>query len=187
MTSAGSVHVALLRGINVGPAKRVAMADLRAAVAGCGYGDVRTLLNSGNVVFTAPGPLPADVAGALEAAVRERTGVQATVTVLTAAEVALAVEQDPLRAGVTDLGRLLHAVPADAGARADLAGLGTQTWGEDRFALGERVGYLWFAEGVLASPLAKALARRLGDRVTSRNAATMDRLLALVRASPGSP
>ncbi len=45
-------HVALIRGINVGRAKRVAMADLRALVEGLGYRDVRTLLNSGNVVFT---------------------------------------------------------------------------------------------------------------------------------------
>ena len=44
--------VALLRGDNVGRGKRVAMADLRAVVEGLGYRDVRTLLNSGNVVFT---------------------------------------------------------------------------------------------------------------------------------------
>ena len=47
-------HVALLRGINVGTAKRVAMADLRGVMTGLGYSDVRTLLNSGNLVFTAP-------------------------------------------------------------------------------------------------------------------------------------
>ncbi len=48
------VHVALIRGINVGHAKRVAMADLRALVEALGYGEARTLLNSGNVVFSAP-------------------------------------------------------------------------------------------------------------------------------------
>src|SRR3954469_7016594 len=47
-----STHIALLRGINVGKAKRVAMAELRALVEGLGYGDVRSLLNSGNIVFT---------------------------------------------------------------------------------------------------------------------------------------
>lgn len=46
--------VALLRGINVGRAKRVAMAGLRALVEGLGYRDVRTPLNSGNVVFSVP-------------------------------------------------------------------------------------------------------------------------------------
>jgi len=47
-----TVCVALLRGINVGKAKRIAMADLRALIEGLGYTDVRTLLNSGNVVFS---------------------------------------------------------------------------------------------------------------------------------------
>jgi uncharacterized protein (DUF1697 family) len=48
----GNRCVALFRGINVGKAKRIAMADLRKLFEGLGYGDVRTLLNSGNVVFT---------------------------------------------------------------------------------------------------------------------------------------
>jgi len=47
------MHVALIRGINVGKAKRVAMADLRALLVELGYGEPRTLLNSGNVVFEA--------------------------------------------------------------------------------------------------------------------------------------
>ena len=47
-----TTQIALIRGINVGTAKRVAMADLRKMLAGLGYSDVRTLLNSGNAVFT---------------------------------------------------------------------------------------------------------------------------------------
>ena len=53
MTTRGATTlIALIRGINVGTAKRVAMADLREMLTGLGYGDVRTLLNSGNAVFT---------------------------------------------------------------------------------------------------------------------------------------
>src|SRR6478736_4542725 len=52
--SASVKHVALLRGINVGKAKRIAMADLRKLCEGLGYEDVSTLLNSGNIVFSAP-------------------------------------------------------------------------------------------------------------------------------------
>ena len=48
-----SRQIALLRGINVGRAKRVEMAILRDLFTSLGYGDVCTLLNSGNVVFTA--------------------------------------------------------------------------------------------------------------------------------------
>ncbi len=43
-------YVARMRGINVGRAKRVAMSDLRELLEGLGYGEVRTLLDSGNAV-----------------------------------------------------------------------------------------------------------------------------------------
>jgi uncharacterized protein (DUF1697 family) len=54
-------YIALLRGVNVGRAKRIAMADLRKLVEDLGYTGVRSLLNSGNIVFDAAIP-PVDVA-----------------------------------------------------------------------------------------------------------------------------
>ena len=62
------MHVALLRGINVGSAKRIAMADLRALVEGLGFRDVRTLLNSGNIIFSAPKNRRDDAAARIEKA-----------------------------------------------------------------------------------------------------------------------
>lgn len=78
-----ATHVALLRGINVGKAKRIAMADLRAVVTALGATDVQTLLNSGNVVFTARRAIASTT---LQTAIRAGTGVDARTTVLTAAE-----------------------------------------------------------------------------------------------------
>jgi uncharacterized protein (DUF1697 family) len=46
--------VALVRGVNVGGKAKLAMADLRSAAAACGYEDVRTYIQSGNLVFSAP-------------------------------------------------------------------------------------------------------------------------------------
>src|SRR5438445_10847766 len=88
-------YVALFRGINVGRAKRIAMADLRALMEALGYRDVRTLLNSGNVVFTDPRAARGDVAARIEKAVAERTGVSARITVLSAAELAAAPDANP--------------------------------------------------------------------------------------------
>ena len=82
-------YVALLRGINVGKAKRVAMADLRAALESLGYTDVATLLNSGNAVFTAPPAAAGRAAADIQAAVLARTGVSSRVTVLDAEELGL--------------------------------------------------------------------------------------------------
>ena len=73
--------VALLRGINVGKAKRIAMAELRAVVEGLGYGDVKTLLNSGNVVFNTPDPDPIKTADQIETAIARVLGVASRVTV----------------------------------------------------------------------------------------------------------
>ncbi|HSB56165.1 MAG TPA: DUF1697 domain-containing protein, partial [Gemmatimonadales bacterium] len=70
--------VALLRGINVGRAKRIAMADLRTVFERLGYGEVRTLLNSGNVVFTAP-RVSASLAPKLREAIREKLKVDSRV------------------------------------------------------------------------------------------------------------
>jgi uncharacterized protein (DUF1697 family) len=176
---AAGTQVALLRGINVGRAKRVAMADLRAVVAGLGFGDVRTLLNSGNVVYTAPGVAPREAAARIERALVERLGVSSRTTALTAAELAAAVGGNPLGEVATDPSRHLVAFLTDPADRAKLAPLADQEWTPDRLAVGERVAYLWCPEGFLASRLREAVDRALGDATTTRNWATVTKLHAL--------
>lgn len=176
-------YVALLRGINVGKAKRIAMADLRALVAGLGYADVSTLLNSGNVVFSAPGADPEDAARRIEAGIRERTGVSSRVVVLTAREIADAVDAMPWRDEVLDPSRLLVTVLYDPADRRKLEPLMDQDWGTDRLALAGRVAYVWCPDGILPSKLPDATARVLRDAATSRNWATMLKLHALVHGT----
>jgi len=105
--------VALLRGINVGRAKRIAMADLRALVSALGYTEVRTLLNSGNVVFTAPASVRGNPAARIERALATQLNVESRVTVLTARELDAAVARNPLEDVVDDPSRLLVSVLAD--------------------------------------------------------------------------
>lgn len=176
-------QIALLRGINVGKAKRVAMADLRAVVAGLGFGDVRTLLNSGNVVYTAPGTPPDEAAALIEAAVLAKTGVSSRVTVITAAELAEAIDDNPLGEVTENPSRFLVAVLRDPADRARLEPLAAREWGTDRFAIGRRVAYLWCRDGVLESRLPDAFARAAGDTATSRNWATLLKLRALAEAT----
>lgn len=174
-------HVALLRGINVGRAKRVAMADLRDLVAALGYRDVRTLLNSGNVVFTVPSKLRGDPATRIEQAIAGRLGVSARVTVLTAAEVAAAISDNPLGSIAENPSRLLVYVLTDPRDRSKLMPLAKQVWTPEAMALGRRVAYLWCPEGILQSKLAVAIDRALGDAVTARNWNTLTKLHALTR------
>jgi uncharacterized protein (DUF1697 family) len=172
-------EIALLRGINVGKAKRIAMADLRALVGKLGYGDVRTLLNSGNVVFSVPAKVRGDSAARIEKAIASELGVQSRVTVIRAEELAIAVESNPLREAATDPPRFLVAFLNQASDRALLAPHAKRKWGKEKLALGERVAYLWCADGILESPLLKEIGQTLKHGVTTRNWATVTKLRAL--------
>ena len=171
-------HVALLRGINVGKAKRVAMADLRTLVEGLGYADVRTLLNSGNVVFTAP-RADAKAAARIEAALKEETGVSARVLVLTGEELAAIVAGNPLGDATSDPSRLLVTVLMDGADRKKLAAVETADWSPEMVAAGTRAIYSWHPNGLSGGTLADALGKALGDAATGRNWSTMMKLHAL--------
>lgn len=174
-------HVALLRGINVGRAKRVAMADLRALIEDLGYGDVHTLLNSGNVVFSATAATGVNAAARIEESLATKLGVAARVTLLTAAELAGIVAENPLLAVANDPPRLLVAVLSDPADRARLEPLLQQDWAPDNLAIGRRAAYVWCAGGILESRLAQAVGRALGSAGTTRNWATILKLHALTR------
>ena len=173
-------QVALLRGINVGKAKRVAMADLRALVEELGYGEVRTLLNSGNVVYSAPKTAPKKAAAAIEAALAKRTGVSSKVIALGAAELSEIMDDNPLvKEAASNPSRLLVAVLADPADRKKLEPLAKEDWTPEALAVGKRAAYLWCPDGLSAGKLADEALRVLGDRTTTRNWATMLKLQAL--------
>ena len=173
-------RVALLRGINVGRAKRISMGDLRALFAGLGYGDVKTLLNSGNIVFTVAKRNACDQADRIERAIAERLGVTTRVTILRASEVAEAIRENPLEKVAADPSRLLFLALRDSTVLAQLKPLLKERWEPEALALGTCVAYLWCARGISDSRLWTAVHRAIGDAGTARNLTTMTKLLALV-------
>ena len=88
--------VALFRGINVGKAKRIAMADLRALLTTMGYENVRTLLNSGNAAIDSSGTSSHKHAIRIQTAVAESLGVNALVVVKSASDIARVIADNPL-------------------------------------------------------------------------------------------
>src|SRR5262245_650052 len=92
-----SRYVALLRGVNnIGASKRVSMADLRALFEDLGFREVRTVLNSGNVVFTVPGNGRGNLGARIQKALAAKLDLVCQVIVLSRADVAAAVEKNPL-------------------------------------------------------------------------------------------
>ena len=176
--------VALLRGVNnIGSAKRIAMADLRALVEGLGFRDVRTLLNSGNIVFSVPSDRRGDVAGRIEQALSAKFRIHPHVTVLSESEIAVVVRDNPFAGVAADPSSLLVMVPARPSDRARLKPLLERSWHPEALALGKRVAYLWCANGVAGSTLWPAVDRALERTGTARNMATMTKLLASVKKS----
>src|SRR5260221_6627801 len=112
------------------------MADLKGLLADLGYGEVQTLLNSGNVVFSAGHEKPSRIGERIELAMRERLGVSAPVTVLTAAAFSTVVEENRLGEVAKDPARFLVAFCNDAGRLKPLERLKRQPWSPATPAVG---------------------------------------------------
>ena len=175
-------YVVFLRGINVGRAHRVGMADLRQLLKDEGYGEVRTLLQSGNVVLDAG--LPAEeLAGAVEQALERRFGFAIATVVRTREELLDVVAKDPLGAVADDPARYVVSFCAGPVPPAVDELLGSVDPGDDAYLVDGRELYLWCPQGQLDSPLNAALAKLGGGPVsTARNWRTVRRIADLLQA-----
>jgi uncharacterized protein (DUF1697 family) len=165
--------IALLRGINVGKAKRLPMADLKALLESQGFTNVRTLLNSGNAVFDAPKPDVVKIRAALEAAIEKRFGFTSATHVLTADTLASVIAADPHGKLARDPSRYLVAFPLASDALERAKEVAAQPWKPEALAIGRHAAYLWCASGILESAMLKAFSRATRDGTTTRNWATL--------------
>jgi uncharacterized protein (DUF1697 family) len=176
-------HVVLLRGINIGSRNRVAMPKLRAALEAAGFKDVRTYLQSGNVVVSSN----ADPAGTIRRLITKEFGLEIAVVTRTRAELAKVVARNPLAKVAKDPKRyqvsFCDAKPSRTVVRLI----------EDAAAPGERVVvhgreiYAWHPDTIARSKLWALLAgQKLGVTATARNWTTVQKLLELADAAAPS-
>jgi len=175
-----SKFVVLLRGVNVGKAKRVPMADFRALLEGLGYTDVSTLLNSGNAVFSAAKGTPSKHAASIRAALLEQLQVDVPVIVKSAKEMAAAVAENAIEVDADLHSRFLVAFTQDSADLAKLAAVEPLLHPDERFAIGSHAAYLFCAMGILESKAGEAMLGKIGRGATTRNWATTLKLLALL-------
>ncbi|MFL5951130.1 MAG: DUF1697 domain-containing protein [Gaiellaceae bacterium] len=175
-------HIILLRGINVGSRNRIAMPALRDALADAGFAEVRTYVQSGNIVV-ASGAKPEAVARKIHAVIQRQFGLEIALVTRTRAELARVVELDPLGKVATDPKRYQVSF-LDAKPPRDLV-----RRLEDAAAPGERVVahgreiYAWHPDTIARSRLWALLAAKdLGATATARNWTTIRKLLELVDA-----
>jgi uncharacterized protein (DUF1697 family) len=179
-----SACIALLRGINVGKAKRVPMADLRALFEEMGHTEVRTLLNSGNVVFKARRADARKLSATIQSGIARQFGFSASVTVLTAVDLDKIIAENPLTAVARDPSRHLIGFTHDSKLLEPFKALLKQKWHPDALAVTSQAAYLWCVKGVLDSPLSQAFGKLAGEGITTRNWATVLKIQAAALAPP---
>lgn len=180
-----TVMVVLLRGVNVGGRGKLAMADLRRIAEGCGYDQVRTYIQSGNLVCSTAETSSLAVAATLRQALAEQTEVRPDVVVRTHAELARAVDDNPyLRRGEDPTH--LHVSFVGGTEPASLGSLDVAPYApEEATAIGQQL-YLFLPNGLGRSKLATDLSRQKGPSVTTRNWRTTTKLLEMAaEVSPG--
>jgi uncharacterized protein (DUF1697 family) len=178
-----SRFVVLLRGVNVGKANPVPMADFREALESLGHGSVQTLLNSGNAVFSSSTRSTEKLAEGIATVMRQRFKVVTPVIVKSAAEMADAVDNNPFPPPEADNSRFLVAFAMDPAKLKELSALGAFRKPGERFAINAHAAYLYCAGGLLESKAAKAILGSAGRYVTTRNLGTVLKLSALLRES----
>jgi uncharacterized protein (DUF1697 family) len=178
--------VALLQGINVGRARRIAMSALRALLEALGLREVRTLLNSGNAVFRGR-PDVETTASAIRAAIEARFGFSVPVIVLTAEQLNAIVAENGLPQATDNPSRLLVAFVSTRSALDRARALLAQSWAPEVLAVGSQAAYVWCVNGVARSPLMRVLAQVGTDAVTTRNWATVLRLQAAAGETRQAP
>lgn len=176
-------YIALLRGINVGGKNKVPMAELRSLCAELGWSEVRTYIQSGNVVFEADAS-SADLESQLEQGIEERLGLQVAVIVRSAEEWSAYQQGNPFPDESREEPKLVMLALSKAPPAEDtVAGL------QERAAYGERVErvgdalWLHFPEGAGRSKLSPGVFdRNVGSPVTTRNWRTVLKLGEMVDA-----
>jgi uncharacterized protein (DUF1697 family) len=172
-------HIALLRAVNVGGHNRVPMARLRELILALGYEDVRTLLQSGNALFSTTDT--ADTAEQrLEAQIEGELGLSVRVLVRTRDELASVIETNLLGELATDPSRYAVTFLSRAPDPARLAALDPSAFLPDVFRAQGREIYAWYPDGQQKTKLTGALwEKRLGVIGTARNWNTVTKLLEL--------
>lgn len=162
-------YIALLRGVNVGGHRMIAMSDLVALLDRLGLTDARSLLQSGNLVFRASGRTSAQLEKMLDAEVQKRLGVETKFFVRTADELKDIIAKNPFkREAKDDPGHLL--VMFLHGEAKDVKTLQDAIKGRETFRAIGRQLYIVYPDGVGTSKFTNALIeKKLGVRGTARN------------------
>jgi len=171
-------QIALLRGINLGSRKRVAMPRLREVLEAAGHEDVATLVQSGNILLTSA-KQPATLEREISKLVLDEFGVEAATVVRTRDELAEVIDRNPIPDGPSTPKLFQVTFFSDEPGAEAVAQLTAQDFGNERVEVIGREAYAWHPDGIQKSKLARELSKALRSGGTARNWNTVTKLLEL--------
>lgn len=177
--------IALLRAVNLPASKtQIAMSGLRDLLTTLGFDDVRSLLQSGNLVFRGNAPSPANLERQLETEVEKRFGLRTDILVRTVEELDAVIAHNPFRdEAKRDPGHLVVMFLKDAPDAGAVRALQGAIKGPEIVRAKGREAYIVYPIGVGRSRLTNALIdKKLGTRCTGRNWNTVLKLASLAKA-----
>jgi uncharacterized protein (DUF1697 family) len=181
-----TVYVSMLRAVNVGGTSRIKMDALRAVYESIGLTDVRTLLQSGNVVFRSSLKNREQLVRRIMQEIERQLHLTVEVILRTSAEVASIVERGPRLSPRADSSKLLVMFLADVpdgAAQAALLKWQKERKGPEMIEMRGPEIYLYYTDGIGRSKLSNAVIEgKLGVSGTSRNWNTLAKLLETARA-----
>jgi len=182
-SSMSSSHLALMRGINVGGKNKLPMADLAAMFTAAGCQEVRTFIQSGNILFSATNPLAAKLPDLIAAQITKRFGYRTPVVLRTAAELKNVVRANPFLAQGLPEDNLHVLFLADRPTPAAVKTLDPNRSAPDQFIVRGREIYLHLPNGVARSRLTNDyFDTKLSTISTGRNWRTVTKLWELIEA-----
>jgi uncharacterized protein (DUF1697 family) len=177
-----STWIAFFRGVNVG-GNTLPMKQLAAALEDVGFADVRTYIQSGNVLFTCPKATASQLVKRIGDCVAKRFNFQPRVLVLSSKELARAAAANPFREADENPKSLHLYFLARAPSSPDIEGLHRVKAKTEEFELKGKVFYLHTPAGFGVSKLAERAERLLGVDATARNWRTVRTVLDMTKGS----
>ncbi len=176
-----NTYIALLRGINVGGNNKLPMKELVTVLAELGLRNVKTYIQSGNVVFQSDRADTAALSAEITAAIRKSHGFAPYVLLLDAQAMQAAIAANPFPAGEAEP-KSLHLFFMDVTPqKINWETLERLKAPNERYQLLDNVFYLHAPDGIGRSKLAEAIGKGWGVNITARNWRTVITIMAMAQ------
>lgn len=171
--------IALFRGINVGGHNLLPMKALASELETLKLKQVRTYIQSGNVVFESPAKTAAPLAKKISALVEKRHGFSPQVLLLSTEELQTAINDNPFPKAVDDPKTLHFFFLSKPPSNPNLTAIEEIQSPTESYVLQGRVFYLHAPDGIGRSKLVRQVEKLLGVAATARNYRTVEKLLGI--------